>query len=153
MELKRGRWQSKCCDVMVSLGVMFPRERHSQTENPSYHVWRRDMTAMRQATIAPYSTTPRNGNRVNGNHLGICLSSSRKNGNSLTWVLVALTVCFTYPVLCSIESYRPLSAIPGSTQTKTIPPVRESDSDALTFEGVTRLRFSLGPAGCRSGKD
>ena len=31
--------------------------------------------------------------------LEICLSFSQKNGNSLTWVLVALTVCFTYPVL------------------------------------------------------
>ena len=46
-----------------------------------------------------YSTTPRNGNPANGNHLEICLSFSQKNGNSLTWVLVALTVCFTYPVL------------------------------------------------------
>jgi hypothetical protein len=54
-----------------------------------------------------YSTTRRNGNRVNaGNHLGICLLSSRKNRNSLTWVLVALTVCLTYPVLYrfSVES-------------------------------------------------
>jgi hypothetical protein len=33
------------------------------------------------AAWGSYSTTPRNGNRVNGNHLGICLSSSRKNGN------------------------------------------------------------------------
>ena len=41
-----------------------------------------------------YSTTPRNGNRVNGNHLVICLMSFQKNRNSLTWVLVALTVCF-----------------------------------------------------------
>ena len=31
-----------------------------------------------------YSTTPRNGNPVNENHLVICLLSSRKNGNSLT---------------------------------------------------------------------
>ena len=28
-----------------------------------------------------YSTTPRNGNPVNGNHLEICLSSPQKNGN------------------------------------------------------------------------
>ena len=35
----------------------------------------------------PYSTTPRNGNWCNGNHLGICLSSPQKNGNSLAWVL------------------------------------------------------------------
>jgi hypothetical protein len=46
-----------------------------------------------------YSTSPRNGNPANGNHLEICLLSSRKNRNSLTWVLVALTVSFTYPVL------------------------------------------------------
>ena len=32
-----------------------------------------------------YSTTPRNGNPVNGNHLDICLLSSQKNRNSLTW--------------------------------------------------------------------
>ena len=44
-----------------------------------------------------YSTIPGNGNRVDGSHLGICLSSSQKNRNSRTWVLVALTVCFTYP--------------------------------------------------------
>jgi hypothetical protein len=54
--------------------------------------------------VVYYSTTPRNGNRVNGNHLDICLSSSQKNGNSLTWVLVALTVCFTYPVLYRVSS-------------------------------------------------
>ena len=40
-----------------------------------------------------YSTTPRNENRVNENHLDQSLSFSQKNGNSLTWVLVALTVC------------------------------------------------------------
>ena len=45
-----------------------------------------------------YSTTPRNGNPVNGNHLDICLSFSQKNGNSLTWVLVALPVCPTSPL-------------------------------------------------------
>jgi len=30
--------------------------------------------------------------------------SSQKNRNSLTWVLVALTVCFTYPVLYRVSS-------------------------------------------------
>ena len=50
-----------------------------------------------------YSTTPRNGNRANGNHLGICLSFSEKNGNSLAWVRVALTVCL--PTLYFIESW------------------------------------------------
>ena len=40
-----------------------------------------------------YSTSPRIGNPANGNHLEICLSSPQKNGNWLTWVLVALTVC------------------------------------------------------------
>ena len=33
------------------------------------------------AQIDRYSTTPRNGNRVNGNHLDIFLSSPQKNGN------------------------------------------------------------------------
>jgi hypothetical protein len=51
-----------------------------------------------------YSTSPRNGNPVNGNHLDESLSFSQKNGNSLTWVLVALTVCFTYPVLYRVSS-------------------------------------------------
>ena len=51
-----------------------------------------------------YSTSPRNGNPVNGNHLEICLLSSQKNRNSLTWVLVALTVCFTYPVLYRVSA-------------------------------------------------
>ena len=51
-----------------------------------------------------YSTTPRNGNRVNGNHLDQSFSFFQKNGNSLTWVLVALTVCFTYPVLYRVSS-------------------------------------------------
>jgi len=49
-------------------------------------------------------TTPRNGNRLNGNHLDQSLSFSQKNGNSLTWVLVALTVCFAYPVLYRVSS-------------------------------------------------
>ena len=51
-----------------------------------------------------YSTTPRNGNRVNGNHLDQSLLSSQKNRNSLTWVLVALTVCFTYPILYRVSA-------------------------------------------------
>jgi len=54
-----------------------------------------------------YSTSPRNGNPANGNHLDHddqSLRSSRKNRNSLTWVLVALTVCFTYPVLYRVSS-------------------------------------------------
>ena len=41
------------------------------------------------------STTPRNSNPVNRNHLGICLSSSQKNRNSLAWVLPTLSVCPT----------------------------------------------------------
>ena len=51
-----------------------------------------------------YSTIPRNGNRVNGNHLDQSLSFPQKNGNLLTWVLVALTVCFTYPVLYKVSA-------------------------------------------------
>ena len=31
--------------------------------------------------ITTYSTSPRNGNRANGNHLDICLSFPQKNGN------------------------------------------------------------------------
>ena len=46
-----------------------------------------------------YSTSPRLRNRVNRNHLGICLSSPEKNGNRLTWVLAALPVCL--PTLTS----------------------------------------------------
>ena len=47
--------------------------------------------------VTKYSTTRRNGNPVNGNHLDESLSFPVENRNSLTWVLVALTVCFTYP--------------------------------------------------------
>ena len=52
-----------------------------------------------QLALVPniYSTSSRNGNPANGNHLEICLSSPQKNGNSLTWVLAALSVCFAYP--------------------------------------------------------
>ena len=39
-----------------------------------------------------------------GTYLGICLSSPLKNGNCLTWVLAALTVCFTYPVLYRVSA-------------------------------------------------
>ena len=56
-------------------------------ESPSWCAW-----------YSAYSTTPRNGNRVNGNHLDQSLSFSQKNGNSLTWVLVALPVCPTSPL-------------------------------------------------------
>ena len=51
-----------------------------------------------------YSTSPRNRDPANRNHLDICLSSSQKNRNSLGWVLVALTVCFTYPVLHRVSA-------------------------------------------------
>jgi len=51
--------------------------------------------------LVVYSTIPWNRNPVNRNHLDQSLMSSQKNRKSLTstWVLVALTVCFTYPVL------------------------------------------------------
>ena len=50
--------------------------------------------------VCVYSTSPRNGNPVNGNHLDQSLSFSQKNGNSesLTWVLVALPACPTSPL-------------------------------------------------------
>jgi len=57
-----------------------------------------------------YCTSPRNGNQANGNHFEICLSSSQKNRNSLTWVLAALTVCFTCPVLYRVSSESRLGA-------------------------------------------
>ena len=50
-----------------------------------------------------YSTTPRNRNRANKNHLEICLSSSQKNRNSLAWVLPTLSVCPT-SILIHIKS-------------------------------------------------
>ena len=53
---------------------------------------------LRQCRTCDYSTTPRNGTPVNGNHLDQSLSFSQKNGNSLTWVLVALPVCPTSPL-------------------------------------------------------
>ena len=44
-----------------------------------------------------HSTSWRNGNPANGNHLEICLLSSRKNRNSLTWVLGGLDSVFYLP--------------------------------------------------------
>ena len=38
------------------------------------------------------------------NHFDQGLMNSQKNRNSLTWVLVALTVCFTYPVLYRVSA-------------------------------------------------
>ena len=51
-----------------------------------------------------YSRSPRNRNRINRNHLDQSLSVPQKNRNSLTWVLVALTACFTYPVLYRVSA-------------------------------------------------
>ncbi len=39
-------------------------------------------TPVGPSPLVAYSTTRRNGNRANGNHLEICLSFSQKNGNS-----------------------------------------------------------------------
>ena len=44
------------------------------------------------------------GTPLMGTILRFCLSSSQKNRDSLAWVLVALTVCFTYPVLYRVSS-------------------------------------------------
>ena len=60
--------------------------------------------SMLPKTPVTYSTTPRNENPVHENHLDQSLRFSQKNENSLTWVLVALTVCFTYPVLYRVSS-------------------------------------------------
>ena len=62
-------------------------------------------TGMRSGCLGlQYSTILRNGNRRNANHLDESLSFSQKNGNSLTWVLVVLTVCFTYPILYKVSA-------------------------------------------------
>ena len=60
--------------------------------------------------ILTYNTSPRNRSPANWSrspanwsHLGICLSSSQENRNSLACVLVALTVCFTYHVLYRVS--------------------------------------------------
>ena len=41
-----------------------------------------------------YSTSPQDRNRLNRNHLDQSLSSSKKNRNSLTWVLMAFDSVF-----------------------------------------------------------
>ena len=46
-----------------------------------------------------YSSSPRNRNPANRNHLDQSLSSSQNNRNSLTWVLVALSYLY-------LDSYR-----------------------------------------------
>ena len=63
-----------------------------------------------------YSTTPRNRNHINRNHHGICLLSSQKNRNSLTWVLVALTVCFDIPPLYCLGSRPNLELASGDCE-------------------------------------
>ena len=46
-----------------------------------------------------HRTSARNRNLANRNDLGICLSSSQKNRNSLVWVLLAVSVCPSSAVL------------------------------------------------------
>ena len=65
-----------------------------------------------------YSTTRRNRNPINRNHLDICLRSSHKHRNSLTWVLVDLTVCFTY--MYPDELRRPCQCFPPAESTIVI---------------------------------
>ena len=46
--------------------------------------------------VVVYSTSPRNGNQRNRNHLDICLSSPVENRNSLAWVLPTNQASFVY---------------------------------------------------------
>ena len=62
-----------------------------------------------------YSTTRLNRNRVNRNHLDICLSSSQKNRNSLGWFLPTLSVCPT-SILTHIESRPNLELASGNCE-------------------------------------
>jgi hypothetical protein len=79
------------------------RERQRDRERERQRQRQRDRDRETE-TEREYSTSCRNRIRVNRNHLDICLSVPQKNRNSLTWVLVALTVCFTYPVLYRVSA-------------------------------------------------
>jgi len=57
------------------------RRRGPKTKPKSGHHRQSAKNNGARAPSHKYSTTPRNGNPVNGNHLGICLSSPQKNGN------------------------------------------------------------------------
>ena len=92
--------------MIAAMSYFGPLLHHARGWFPATEdVLRLDITLTSSANPPKqYSTIPRNGNPANGKHLDICLLSSRKNGNSLTWVLVALKVCFTYPVLYRVSS-------------------------------------------------
>jgi len=79
-------WAYACMQMMYASS--YPVHLHIHTCKYFYiHTFMQDTDTWKYI----YSTTPRNGNRANGNHLDQSLRSSQKNRNSLTWVLVALT--------------------------------------------------------------
>ena len=92
--------------MIAAMSYFGPLLHHARGWFPATEdVLRLDITLTSSANPPKqYSTIPRNGNPANGKYLDICLLSSRKNGNSLTWVLVALKVYFTYPVLYRVSS-------------------------------------------------
>ena len=80
--------------------------QNSKRENVktwSYTLRRTNYDLRYEALRRKFPCSYRSVGRANGNHLEICLSCSQKNKNSLTGVLVALTVCFTYPVLYRVS--------------------------------------------------
>ena len=87
--------------------------------------------------VTPYRTSPRNrnpANPANRTHLDQSLRSSRKNGNSLTWVLVALTVCFTYPVLYRVSA----ESRAGECESRVI-----DNENSWSFRADARRRITL----------
>ena len=78
---------------------------------------------------------------MNRNHLEICLSSSGKNRNSLTWILVALTVSYLY-----IDSYK-VSAVSLQSACRE-PDLSLAGLDPVPLSKIgTRLLASLGSKG------
>ena len=93
--------------------------RAPRTPAPRSHTQTGPPVSATRPSLVLYSTSPRNGNPVNGNHLDQSLVSSQKNGNSLAWVLVALTVCL--PTLYCIRSRPNLELASGDCEYSTSP--------------------------------
>ena len=99
-----GRRQKKTGMTTSSLETIAEQELRKCHQRPTSGSLNKSFLMPNVRLLRPYSASPRNGNCLDGNHLEICLSSSQNNRNCLTWVLVASTVCFTFPVLYRVSA-------------------------------------------------
>ena len=80
-----------------------------------------------------YSTSPRNRNPTNGNHLDQSLRSSEKNRNSLTWVL-DLSLSGLDPVPLSKIGTHLLASLGGRKNRNSLACLRNTGShSAVTY--------------------